>query len=333
MMKLPLKGVITPMATSLLGRDELDCAGLEKLVERIIAGGVNGIFILGTTGEGPALSYRLRRELITRTCAQVRFRVPVLVGITDSAFVESVNVARHAAEAGADALVLAPPYYMPSAQPELLEYLGHLLPELTLPLFLYNMPALTKVVYGEEILRWALDQSCIVGLKDSSKDMVYYSRAQSLIRKRPDWSILMGPEELLAESIKLGGDGGVPGGSNLFPQLYVRVCEAAFRGDFQTAEIFQAQIQRVSDAVYRLGAHSSGVVKGIKCVLSLLGVCNDFLAEPFHRFRGEQRAIMQHRLQELESQVHAVLSTGILPAPAPLAAKQDQASGVAGAIY
>jgi 4-hydroxy-tetrahydrodipicolinate synthase len=79
------------MITPLRGRDELDVAGLERLIEHIVNGGVNGLFILGTTGEGPSLSYRLRRELIERTCRLVNGRVPILVGITDTAFVESVN--------------------------------------------------------------------------------------------------------------------------------------------------------------------------------------------------------------------------------------------------
>ena len=97
------------MVTPLRGRDELDVAGLERLVEHILAGGVNGLFILGTTGEGPSLSYRLRRELVERVCRQVKNRVPVLVGITDTAFIESVNLARHSAEVGASAVVVAPP--------------------------------------------------------------------------------------------------------------------------------------------------------------------------------------------------------------------------------
>src|SRR5436190_20672150 len=89
-MKLPLTGIIPPMATPLRSRDELDAGGLERLIERILGGGVNGVFLLGTTGEGPSLGYRLRRELIDRACRQIRRRVPVLVGITDTAFVESI---------------------------------------------------------------------------------------------------------------------------------------------------------------------------------------------------------------------------------------------------
>ena len=128
-MKLPkYHGIIPPMVTPLRDRDALDVAGLERLIEHILAGGVHGLFILGTTGEGPSLSYRLRKELIERTCHQVKGRVPVLVGITDTAFQESLNVARWSADAGADSLVVAPPYYLPEAQPELQEYLDHLVP-------------------------------------------------------------------------------------------------------------------------------------------------------------------------------------------------------------
>jgi dihydrodipicolinate synthase/N-acetylneuraminate lyase len=78
------RGIIPPLVTPLRDRDTLDSAGLERLVEHLISGGVSGLFILGTTGEGPSLSYRLRRELIEKTCQLAKGRVPVLVGITDT---------------------------------------------------------------------------------------------------------------------------------------------------------------------------------------------------------------------------------------------------------
>src|SRR6185312_3703344 len=170
------------------------------------AGGVSGLFILGTTGEGPGLSYRLRGELIQRTCKQVSGRVPILVGITDTSFVESVNVARSAGQSGADALVVAPPYYLPEAQPELQEYLDHLVPALALPLFIYNMLALTKVHFLLNTVRRATDEPRIIGLKDSSGDLNYFKSAAEMIRQRPDWSLLMGPEEKLLESLQAGGN-------------------------------------------------------------------------------------------------------------------------------
>src|SRR5690349_11754783 len=103
-MKPNFRGIIPPIVTPLRSRDALDEPGLERLIEHILAGGVHGLFVLGTTGEAPSLSYRLRREMIARTCKQVAGRVPVLAGITDTAIVEAMHLAEFAAEAGAQAL-------------------------------------------------------------------------------------------------------------------------------------------------------------------------------------------------------------------------------------
>ena len=302
-MKLPLTGIIPPMITPLRARDELDVAGLERLIEHILAGGVSGLFILGTTGEGPSLSYQLRRELIQRTCKQVNRRVPILVGITDTSFVEWVNVARDAAESGADAVVVAPPYYLPEAQPELQEYLEHLIPELPLPVYLYNMPALTKVHFELETVRRAMDEPRIIGLKDSSGDLNYFKSAAEMIRQRPDWSLLIGPEEKLFDSLQLGGNGGVSGGANLFPKLYVKLVEAHRAGNLARAQALQQQVQRVSDSFYRIGKYSSSIIKGIKCAASCLGLCDDFMAEPFHRFRAAEAELVKSRLKDIEAEL------------------------------
>src|SRR5690349_6231143 len=147
-----MQGIIPPLVTPLADRDTLDVVGLERLLEHVLSGGVHGLFILGTTGEAPSLSYRLRRELIQRVCEQVRGRTEVLVGITDTAFVESIALARHAADCGATALVLSTPYYFPAGQTELQAYVEHMVTELPLPLVLYNMPSLTKVWFELDTL-------------------------------------------------------------------------------------------------------------------------------------------------------------------------------------
>lgn len=299
----PLRGIIPPMITPLQGRDALDIAGLERLVEHLLSGGVHGLFILGTTGEGPSLGYRLRSDLIERVCRQVAGRAPILVGITDTAFVEAARMARAAAEQGATAVVLAPPYYMPEGQPELREYVAHLLPELPLPLYLYNMPALTKVALELDTVRWAMDQPQILGMKDSSGDLIYFHRALRMLGVRPDWTLMVGPEELLGPSVLMGGHGGVCGGANLFPGLYVALYEAARRGDLARERDLQGRVLEVSDRLYRVGKHPSTILKGIKCAASCLGLCSDFMAEPFHRFRGPERQRIEAAVAELADAV------------------------------
>jgi 4-hydroxy-tetrahydrodipicolinate synthase len=226
-----------------------------------------------------------------------------------------VNLARHAADAGADALVLAPPYYLPGGQPELQEYLAHLAAELPLPLFLYNMPALTKVQYEMECLRRAMDIPRIVGLKDSSGNMSYFKDAVALLKHRPDWTLLVGPEERLAETVLAGGHGGVNGGANIFPKLYVQLYQAAHAGDRPRTEQLHAQVMQISQSLYRIGRYPSSIIKGIKCALACQGICDDFMAEPFHRFRAEERARVERCLPALKTGVDKLVSNHH-PAPA-----------------
>lgn len=294
------QGIIPPMVTPLTGRDTLDVPGLERLVERLVAGGVSGIFALGTTGEAPSLSYRLRREVVEHTCRLVKSRIPVLVGITDTSLVESAHLAAHAATHGADAVVTSAPFYFPAGQPELREFIEELLPELPLPLMLYNMPALTKTSFSREVVAWALDQEKIVGLKDSSGDLVYFRKIRHLAETaRPDWSFLVGPEELLAEVVLMGGHGGINGGANLHPTLYVELYQAAKTGDLLRARELSARVMALSEAIYQVGKHGSAIIKGLKCSLSILGICDDFMAAPFHRFHEADREIIRERLGEL----------------------------------
>jgi 4-hydroxy-tetrahydrodipicolinate synthase len=276
------------MVTPLLAHDELDVAGMECLIEHMINGGVHGIFILGTCGEGPSLSYRLRRELIERTSRQMRGRVPLLVGITDTAFVESVQLARHAAESGAQAVVLAAPYYYPCGQPELVDYLEKIVAELPLPLFLYNMPFMTKTQFEPDTIRRAMNLERIAGIKDSSGDLAYFDQLLELVGERSDWTVLVGPEELLAKATQSGGHGGVPGGGNFYPRLFVDLYEAVVRGDEARATQLHEQVLAVAQ-IYQVGTHASAVIKGIKCALSLLGICSDRPAEPFSSFLQPER--------------------------------------------
>src|SRR5690606_37032991 len=140
----PLRGIVPPVVTPLLGRDQLDRPALARLIERMIEGGVAGLFVLGTTGEAPALDYRLRYELVEAAAEIVAGRVPVLVGVTDPSLTESLDLAKHAAGCGAAAIVAAPPYYFPLQQRDLVRYFHLLAEEAPLPLFLYNMPACCK---------------------------------------------------------------------------------------------------------------------------------------------------------------------------------------------
>ena len=290
------QGIIPPMVTPLKKCNTLDRDGMVLLIDHILAGGVHGLFLLGTTGEAPSLSHRLRKEIIHRALDQIQERIPVLVGITDTSFDESINLAEYAAEKGASAVVLAPPYYFPASQLELLEYLEHLVPRLPIPLFLYNMPTHTKLFFKPATVKAASKIPGIIGLKDSSANMVYFHQLQQLFKNQDDFRLFVGTEELLGETLVLGGHGGVCGGANLIPELYVELYETSIEGGFEKMAILHERIMQISTTIYSVGKYKSSYLKGLKCSLALMGIYDDFMAEPFHRFRVSERDVIRRYL-------------------------------------
>jgi dihydrodipicolinate synthase/N-acetylneuraminate lyase len=296
---LPLRGIVPPMVTPLMDPETLDVPGVERLIDHILSAEVSGLFVLGTTGEGPSLGYRVRQELIEVACECVAGRVPVLVGVSDSAFAESVGLAEFAADAGASAVVLAPPYYYATRQEELALHVEHFAAESPLPVFLYNLPSLTKTTFEPDTVRRLMQTPNIVGLKDSSANMIYFHSLRRLAGARPDWSLLVGPEELLAESVLLGGDGGVCGGANLYPQLYVDLYRAARGGDVPLARKLHDDVMHIAANLYSLPSHGAPVTAAVKGVLACWGICRDVLAEPFGPLSEIHRRQVRERLEAL----------------------------------
>ena len=295
-----LKGIVPPIVTPLKGIDTLDEEGLERLIEHVLTGGVSGLFILGTTGEFSNLSYRMRRELIERTCKQVNGRVPVLVGITDTAIIESINLSNFAMESGAEAVVAAPPYYYGTAQPELIEYYENLSKRVSLPLYLYNMPAHTKVMIDPDTVRKIAEIPSVIGLKDSSANMAYFRLLQYAMRDYTDFQLFVGPEEMMADAVVLGADGGVNGGANMFPKLYVDLYNAAVDRDFETISRLQKKVLEISSLIYTVGKYGSSYLKGLKCALSVMDICDDYMSDPFHKFKQNERERIMHNMEKLD---------------------------------
>lgn len=294
-----IRGMIPPMVTPLLDNSTIDVEGTKRLVEHIIVGGCNGIFILGTTGEAQSLSYKLRYEFVKLVCDSVAGRVPVLVSVTDTALDESVRLADVAAENGAVGVVAAPPYYFPVSQVELYEYYTALASALPLPLFLYNMPSHVKVYLEVPTVLKIAEHPNVVGIKDSSANMTYFRTLAYHLGGRDDFALYVGPEEITGECVLVGADGGINGGANLFPELYVSMFNAADKGDIPTVRELQKRIMKISTSLYTIGHYSSSYLKGVKCALSCLGICNGYLAWPFREFEPSERVRVRRVLTEL----------------------------------
>lgn len=304
--KLAFSGIIPPMVTPLLSDNlTLDVGGVKHLVEHLVSGGVHGIFILGTTGESTSLSYKTREQLILESCKAVNGRVPVFVGITDTSIEESVHLALIAQKAGAAAVVAAPPYYYGLGQEELYKYYWSLADQLSLPLFLYNMPSHTKINIDVKTVVRLSEHPNIIGLKDSSANAVYFQSLCYLLKT--NFSLLVGPEEITAETVLMGGNGGVNGGANLFPKLYVALYNAALAKDFVRIEELQDLVMEISTRIYTVGSYGSSYLKGLKGALSALGIVNGNIAPPFTTFDEKEMVKVIANIKDIEIKVAKVL--------------------------
>ncbi len=275
-----LNGIVPPLATPLTVAGALDLDGLHALIAHELSGGVSGLFLLGTTGEGPHLAPPLRRDLVTQACREVSGRVPVLAGLCDASTAANLRFADFAAGAGASALVLTPPYYMPLSQEELLAYLDRVIPQLPLPVYLYNIPSLTKIHFAPATVKRAAASLPIAGLKDSSNDLGYFAALRAQLPRDTGFQLFCGPEEILLDAMRLGADGGVCGGANLFPRLYVDLYQHAAHGRWDAAAEIQERVRALSAVVYAQTADATSYLRGLKAAMEVLGLCRPHFAEP-----------------------------------------------------
>lgn len=273
-------GVIPPVVSPMLAPDQLDSAAVSEIVEHLISGDVSGLFVLGTTGEGPSLTYQMRYEMVELACKAANGRIPVFVGVTDTCLSESISLSEHAARCQATAIVAAAPFYFDVPQKNLESWFSDLATASPLPLMLYNMPSCVGVVMSPEIVDSLSHHPNIIGIKDSGGDMGYFESLCERHRDREDFLIFMGPEERLAEAVALGAAGGVCGGANLMPLVYTSLYKAACRGDHTSVAECKDVIERVFTSVYRDDDGQMKLIPGLKRAMHEVGLCSPIVAPP-----------------------------------------------------
>jgi 4-hydroxy-tetrahydrodipicolinate synthase len=297
-MLLPLKGIIPPMITPLKSNDELDRKGVEKLIEHIIGGGVHGLFLLGTNGEGPSLSYRIKKELLKLSCEIVNGRVPVLVGITDAAFSGAMEIAEYSKTVGVDSVVVAPPFYFPASEAEMINYVEKIAENTPLPFVLYNMPMHTKINLTIPTIRRAKELGCI-GVKDSSGDMANLYLLIDAFKDDQNFAVFAGTELYTSDAVMGGAHGSVAGGANVYPKLFVDLYDAAVRRDLDEIARLKDLIVWLCNTMYIVSPSAARITISFKTALSIMGICSDEMALPLMKLVGEDRQKIADYMEEM----------------------------------
>ena len=297
-----LTGLIPPMVTPLDAKRRLDKKGTRNMVNHLLKGGVDGIFLLGTTGEGPHLSYAIREELVKTVCGLVKGRVPVLVGITETDLDDAVAFAAKCKAHGASAVVAAPPYYFKLTQAECVAWFTEMADRLPLPLVIYDMPAHTDTIIEPATIAKLAAHPNIIAMKDSSSIIALFNKFRIALEPFADkFSLFMGPDEAMGEAVLLGADGGVCTGANLWPAQFKAMYLAAKAGDVEKVRRLQRFTTMSSYLLYGLGQGQIGFLKGVKAALAEMGLIQNVLAAPFKPFGGKELVQVRAALRRLRA--------------------------------
>lgn len=281
-MKSPLRirGIVPPLPTPLTSSGEVDASAFHRIFDHLVEGGAHGAFVLGSTGELASLTVNQRATAVRAAVTAAAGRIPVLVGIADTCTAASVDLARRARDLGADAVVAAAPYYFELSTDELQSHFHRLLPQIDLPVLLYNMPWLTGHVLDPATLRAAMEYPHLIGFKDSSGDLDYLREMIAIASVRPQVTVLVGNEYLYHSALQAGAHGAVAGGGNLYPSLFRALQDAHDRGDHPRAAECQQRISRLGRQIFDITGRPTSVFVAIKAAMACLGLCEPHMAPP-----------------------------------------------------
>lgn len=302
-----LHGIFVPMLTPLHADESVDLVSLRHLVDFLVAAGVHGIWTMGTTGEFAGLPEIERARGVAATIEQVAGRVPVVANIGDSSTGLALRHARHAVEAGADALALTPPHYYPHSMDEMLTHFRALKEAFpSLPLLIYNIPQTVKVKMSLATTLQLAREGTVQGIKDSQNDLRWFRSLVQAIRAdglEEQFRLFLGTRILIDAAFVIGAHGAIPATSNVAPAAAAEAWEAAVHGDFALAARAQEVVMGYEDLANVAaggGSAEAASFSSMKLTLREWGVIADGrLTRPLRSLAAAEVVELRRRLQEL----------------------------------
>ncbi|MFF4251945.1 dihydrodipicolinate synthase family protein [Streptomyces sp. NPDC001663] len=275
----PLTGVVPPVCTPLTPDREVDVPSLLRLVDHLVAGGVDGLFVLGSSSEAAYLRDGQRRLVVESVAAHVAGQLPVLAGAIDMATPRVLDHVASVTAAGADAVVVTAPFYARTHPAEIARHFRLIAAASPVPVIAYDIPVAVHTKLPADVVLTLAAEGVLAGLKDSSGDLAAFREVVTGARTRPDitdFSVLTGSELVVDSALALGADGAVPGLANVDPHGYVRLDRLCRAGDWERARAEQERLCALFGMVgvgdpARMGG-SSSALGAFKAALHLRGV-------------------------------------------------------------
>lgn len=263
-MKPTIQGIFTPNVVPFRADHSINEGVLREYTSWLIDKGVTGLYPNGSTGEFIRLSFEQRMRVVEIMADEARGRVPILAGAAEPNMDLVLDVARRCADLGCRAVSVTGPYYFKVSQESIEHYFRELAKRSPIDIVLYNIPQFSNEISLEVVKRLAADCPRIVGIKDSSRDMPRFMDTLHEVKAiRPDFSCLIGTEEILLPVLMMGGDGGTIATSGVAPEAVMKLYNAFRAGDFAEAKRVQFKLLELIKTMFAAGNFPEGFREGV----------------------------------------------------------------------
>ena len=270
----PFKGLGVALVTPFKTDGRIDFESLARIVENLIAGGVDHLCVLGTTAETPTLSASERLEVVKFVIKQVKGRIPMMVGCSSNCTAAVLEQIKDYQLDGIDAILSAVPFYNKPSQEGIYRHFAEIAKASAKPIVLYNVPGRTGVnMTAQTTLRIAREFRNVIGIKEASGNM---EQVKEIIAGAPDgFRVIIGDDSLAMEAIRNGAAGVISVIGNAVPKRFSQLVHATMQGNYAEAEQIQKQLSPLYGLLFKEGSPC-----GVKALMSDRGILENVMRLP-----------------------------------------------------
>ena len=270
----PFKGLGVAMVTPFKTDGQIDFESLARIVENLIAGGVDHLCVLGTTAETPTLSEGERLEVVKFVIKQVKGRIPMMVGCSSNCTAAVLEQIKDYQLDGIDAILSAVPFYNKPSQEGIYRHFAEIAKASAKPIVLYNVPGRTGVnMTAQTTLRIAREFRNVIGIKEASGNM---EQVKEIIAGAPEgFRVIIGDDSLAMEAIRNGASGVISVIGNAIPKRFGELVHATMQGNYAEAEQIQKQLAPLYGLLFKEGSPC-----GVKALMSDRGQLENVMRLP-----------------------------------------------------
>lgn len=299
---IKIGGVIPPMITPVNEDGTVDETGLKMVIDHCINGGVHGLFVLGSAGEGMNFNQKERNRVIKISVEYANKRVPVLCGVLDTATAKVIDSIKAAEEMGAEYVVATPSFYYDCvSQTEIVRHFEKICNSTNLKVISYNIPEMTHVNILPPTVLEVSKIDNLIAHKESNGNWEQFQNLLFLFKGK-DFPIMAGPEGFIGVGVLFGAQGVVPSGANFYPKLYVKLYELAVNKKINEVYEYQKTITHVGDAI----CAGKSWISGLKYVGKIKKLCKEVVSLPIESLEDSEKRQIEKLIKDLEKEIYAL---------------------------